>query len=89
MAQQVTNPIRSPSLAPWVKVSYTAASCDVDLRCDWDLAFLWLWRRMAAMALIPPLAWERPYAAGAALKRQKPKPKQKPSSVHTHTRKDL
>ena len=38
-----------------------------------DLALLWLWRREAATALIRPLAWESPYAAGAALKRQKDK----------------
>ena len=29
---------------------------------------LWLWRRPAATALIRPLAWEPPYATGAALK---------------------
>ena len=29
----------------------------------------WLWRRLAAIALISPLAWEPPHAAGAALKR--------------------
>ena len=27
---------------------------------------LWLWRRLAATALIRPLDWELPYAAGAA-----------------------
>ena len=32
---------------------------------------LWLWCRLVATALIRPLAWEPPYAAGAALKRQK------------------
>ena len=39
-----------------------------------DLALPWLWRRQAATAPIGPLAWEPPYAAGAALemaKRQK------------------
>ena len=36
-----------------------------------DLALLWLWCRPAATALIRPLAWEPPYAAGAALKRTK------------------
>ena len=30
-----------------------------------------LWLRLTATALIRPLAWEPPYAAGAALKRQK------------------
>ena len=33
-----------------------------------DLALLWLWCRPAAAALIRPLAWELPYAAGVALK---------------------
>ena len=32
---------------------------------------------MAATAPIQPLAWETPYAAGAALKRQKTKDKKK------------
>ena len=31
-----------------------------------DLMLLWLWGRPAAAALIGPLAWEPPYAAGAA-----------------------
>ena len=29
---------------------------------------LWLWHRLAAIAPIPPLAWELPYAMDAALK---------------------
>ena len=32
---------------------------------------LWLWGRLAATALIRTLAWEPPYATGAALKRPK------------------
>ena len=36
-----------------------------------DLALHELWCRLAASALTPPLAWELPYAAGAALKRKK------------------
>ena len=32
---------------------------------------LWLWCRLAAAALIGPLAWELPYAAGLALKKKK------------------
>ena len=32
---------------------------------------LWLWRRLATVALISSLAWEPPYAKGVALKRQK------------------
>ena len=50
-------------------------SYGVDHRHGSDLALLWFWRRPAAIALIGPLAWEPPYAAGVALKR------------HTHTQK--
>ena len=32
-----------------------------------------LWSRLAAVALIQPLAWELPHAAGSALKRKKKK----------------
>ena len=46
-------------------------SCGVGHRCSSDLALLWLWHRPAATVLIRPLAWEFPYAADAALKRQK------------------
>ena len=38
-----------------------------------DLALLWLWHRLATVALIGPLAWEPPHAVGVALKRQKEK----------------
>ena len=54
-------------------------SCGVGCRRGSDLALLWLWHRWAATAAIPPLAWEPPYATGAALekaKRQKQKQKQ-------------
>ena len=47
-------------------------SCCVGCRCGWDPALLWLWCRLAAAALIQPLAWELPYAMSAALK------------IHTH-----
>ena len=39
--------------------------------CGSDLALLWLWCWLAAVAPIPPLVWELPYATGAAVKRQK------------------
>ena len=32
---------------------------------------LWLWLRLAAAGLIGPLAWELPYATGAAIKIKK------------------
>ena len=46
--------------------SGVAVSCGVGCRRGLDLKLLWLWRRPVAMALIQPLAWEPPYAAGAA-----------------------
>ena len=45
-------------------------SCGVGHRHGLDLVLLWLWQRLAAVALIQPLAWELPYAAGVALKRK-------------------
>ena len=58
-----------------------AMSCGVGCRRGLDLVLLWLWSRPAATALIRPLAWEPPCAAGAALemaKRQKKKKKGEP-----------
>ena len=59
MALQVKNPTSiyedsgsRPGLAWWIK----------------DPALLWLWCRLAATAPMRPLAWEPPYASGAALK---------------------
>ena len=49
-------------------------------------ALLWLWRRSAATAPIRPLAWEPPYAMGAALEKTKRQKKQQqktnPASNH-------
>ena len=62
MAQQLANPTSMhedsgliPGLTQWVR----------------DLVLLGLWRRPAVTAPIGPLAWEPPYAAGAALKDEK------------------
>ena len=41
-------------------------SCGVDYRLSSDPALLW--HRLAAVALIRPLAWKPPYATGLALK---------------------
>ena len=49
-------------------------------------ALLWLWRRPEATALIRPLAWEPPYAAGVALempKKTKKKKKKAYNMLHT------
>ena len=51
-------------------------SCGVGCRLGLDLALLWLWTKPVATAPIGPLAWEPPYAAGVALKRQKDQHKQ-------------
>ena len=48
-----------PGFAQWVK----------------DPALLWLWCRPATTAPFQPLAWEPPYAEGAALKRPRKKKK--------------
>ena len=50
-------------------------SCGVGHRLSSDPELLWLWCRLAATAPIRALAWEPPYAMGAALKRQKKKKK--------------
>ena len=42
-----------------------------------DPALLWLWCKLAAIALIWSLAWEPLYATGATLKRQKKKKEKK------------
>ena len=49
-------------------------SCSVGLRCGLDPTLLW--RRPAATAPIGLLAWEVPYAVGAALKRWKERRKE-------------
>ena len=52
-------------------------SCNIGSRGSLGLAWLWLWCRLPAVALIQPLAWELPYAVGTHLKRQKQRNKQK------------
>ena len=46
-------------------------SCGVGCRQGSDPELLRLWCRPVAIALIGPLAWEPPYAAGAALEKAK------------------
>ena len=46
-------------------------SCGVAHRRGSDPTLLWLWCRLVTTAPIGPLAWEPPYAMGAALKDKK------------------
>ena len=52
-------------------------SCDVGHRHSSDLKWLWLWCGAADTALIQPLVWDPPYAAGAAIERDKKKKKKR------------
>ena len=78
MAQWLTNPTRNHEVAgfhPWPRFtgqgSSIAMSCGVGHRRGSDPVLLWLWSRLAATALIRPLAWEPPYASGVALEKAK------------------
>ena len=51
--------------------SGVAVSCGVGHSRGSDLKLLWLWQRPVAAALVGPLAWESPYAAGVALEKAK------------------
>ena len=61
-----------------------AVSYGVGLRRGSDPTLLWLWRRPVATALIRPLAWEPPYAAGAAQRNSKKTEKKKKNSEIMH-----
>ena len=69
MAQWLANPTRNHAVAgsiPGLAQGVKEQGCGVGSRRSSDPALLWLWCRPAATALIRPLAWESPYAAGAA-----------------------
>ena len=56
-------------------------SCGVGCKHSLDSVLLWLWYRLAGVALIRPLAWVLPYAAPVALKKQKTKKKKKVDDI--------
>ena len=56
-------------------------SCGVGCRHGSDPVLLWLWRRLAAVDLIRPLALELPYVVSVALKSTPPK------KIHPHVEK--
>ena len=62
-----------PGLAQWIKGSGVVVSCGIGRRCGSHSSLLRLWHRLAAVALIQPLAWEFPCTTGAALKRREKK----------------
>ena len=77
MAQWLINPTRNhevvgsiPGLSQWVKDLVLPVSCGVGCRRGSDLTLL-RWCRPVATAPIRPLAWESPYATGAALEKAK------------------
>ena len=61
VAQWVKNPTSIHedvgSISEWVK---DPSCCGVGYRCCSDPVLLWLWCRLAAVALIRPRAWELP-----------------------------
>ena len=91
MAQWLTNPTRNhkvagsvPALAQWVNIRRCRELwCRSQTWLGSRVAVLWLRRRPGATAPIGPLAWEPPYAVGAAQRnskktKQKTKNKKKP-----------
>ena len=59
-------------------------SCGVGHRRSSDPALLWLWHRPLATTPTRPVAWDPPYAKGAALEKTKKKKKVKVSGHAEH-----
>ena len=63
------------------KKKYEKKKSEIESRRGSDTALLWLWRKPVATAPIQPLAWEPPYAEGAAPEKgKKTKEKKKEKS---------
>ena len=58
-------------------------NCGVVRRFGSDPALLWLWCRLAAVALMRPLAWEPPYA-GVWLSKDKSQKEKKKKEISQH-----
>ena len=83
MAQQVKDLMFSLwgcGFHPWPRSvgqgSNIAVICSIGGRCGPDPVLLWLWCRLAPVALVQPLPRELPYAIGMAIKRKENKTKQ-------------
>ena len=60
-------------------------SCGVGYGCGLDLALLWLGHRRGSAAQIQPLAWKRPHATGAALRKKERKKKKEQPKITPNT----
>ena len=70
-----------PGLAQWDKVSGVAVSSGVGRRPGSEPTLLCLWCRREVVALIQPVAWELPHAAGVVQKKKKKKKERKKSCL--------
>ena len=84
VAQEVKNPAGIhedlgliPGLTQWVKDPTLPDCGGVGHRLSLDPTLLRPWSRPAAVTQIQPLAWERLYTAGAALRKKKKKRKER------------
>ena len=68
--------VQSLTLLSGLRISVDV-TCGAGHRLGLDPALLWLWCRPAATAPTGPLAWEPPYATGAALEKAKRRKKKK------------
>ena len=73
-----TNPTRNHEIAgliPGLSGLRIQRFHELWCRSRHSLDLVWLWCKIAAVALIGPLAWEPLYAAGVAIKKKKTKKK--------------
>ena len=68
------------------KGSSIAVNCGVGRRCGWDLALLWLWRRLAATVPIPSLGTS--ICRGCGPRKDGKKNGRKKRKWEQHTKKD-
>ena len=83
MAQWLTNPMEpwGRGFGPCPCSVLSAVSCGVGCGRSSDPALLWLWCGPVAAALIRPLAWGPPCAAGAAQEDKREKKKKKKANI--------